>query len=99
MRMRVSLTKAGKKAKFPWNMVTYCVKNVIFFFTNFQNFLEEKDQNIYRNGKFHFKIANISLQKLNFPGMRLPNSTFCPCMNVMKHNDEMRKLFHGRNNR
>ena len=46
------------------------------FFTNFQKCLEEKYQNIYLNGKSHFKIANISLQKHIFPGMRLPNSTF-----------------------
>ena len=65
--------KAGKHAKLPWNMV----KN----FTNFQNFLEEKYQNIHLNDKIPLKIANnISLQKLNFPVMRFPNSAFFPCM-------------------
>ena len=46
------------------------------FFTNFQNFLEEIDQNIHLNDEFPLKIAKISLQKLNFLGMRFPNSTF-----------------------
>ena len=49
-------------------------------FTNFQRFLEEKDQIIHLNDKFPLKITNISLQKQNFPGMRFPNSTFCPCI-------------------
>ena len=39
-------------------------------FTNFQNFLEEKDQNIHLNDKCPFQIANIPLQKQNFPVMR-----------------------------
>ena len=47
---------------------------------NFQIFLEEKDRNIHLNHEFPLKIAKISLQQLNFMGMRIPNSTFCPCM-------------------
>ena len=50
------------------------------FFTHFQKFLEEKDQNIHLNDKFPLKIANTSLQKLNFRIMRFPNSAFFPCM-------------------
>ena len=54
--------------------------NLIIFFRNFQQFSEEKNQNIHINDKFPLKIANTSLQKKNFPGMRLPNSTFFPYM-------------------
>ena len=46
------------------------------FFTNFQNFFEEKDQNIHLNDEFPLKIADISLQNRNVPGMRLTNSAF-----------------------
>ena len=65
--------KAGKNAKLTWNMVKNCIN---FFFTNFQKFLEEKNQNIHLNDEFPLKIANISLQKQNFPGMRFPNPHF-----------------------
>ena len=50
------------------------------FFTHFQKSLEEKDLNIHLNDKFPLKLANIPLQKQNFPGMRFPNSAFFPCM-------------------
>ena len=46
------------------------------FVTNFQKSLEEKDQNINLNDKFPLKIANLSLQKQNFPGIRFTNSAF-----------------------
>ena len=78
---KLPITKAGKNAKFPWNMVKVCIKNVIFF-THFQIFLPEKDTNIHLNDKFPLKIAKISLQKQNFPGIRFPNSTICPCMPI-----------------
>ena len=54
------------------NLAVYAVER-----RKYVRFLEEKDQNIHLNYKFSpFKIANTSLQKQNFPGMRLPNSTF-----------------------
>ena len=46
------------------------------FSPNFQKYLSEKDRNINLDNEFPFKIANISLQEHNFPGMRFPNSTF-----------------------
>ena len=56
-----------------------------FFFTNFQIFLEEKDQNIHLNDIFPLKIAKMSLQNHNFPGMRFPNFTFGPCMHLTNY--------------
>ena len=55
-------------------------KIVSIFSSSFNKFLEEKDQNMHLNDTFPLKIAKISLQKLNFLGVRLPNSTFCMCM-------------------
>ena len=44
-----------------------------------KRFLEEKDKNIHLlNDRFTLKIAKISLQKQNFPGMRFLNSAFFP---------------------
>ena len=43
-----------KNAKFPWNIVKNCIKNVIFF-THFQNFFEEKHRNIHLNDIFPLK--------------------------------------------
>ena len=71
--------KAGQNVKFPGNMVTNFVKNVNFF-TNFQTFLLENDRNIHLNDKFPLKIAKHFLLKQYFPGIRFPNSTFCPCI-------------------
>ena len=71
-------TRLETNAKFPWKVV----KNVNYF-TNFQIFLWQKDRNIHLRDKFPLKIAKIFLQKQDFfLGMRLPNSTFCPCMHV-----------------
>ena len=43
--------------------------------------LYEKDRNIHLNDQFPLKIAKIFMQKQNFPGMSVPNSTLCfPCM-------------------
>ena len=76
--------KTGKNAKFPWNVIKHFIKNLNYF-ANFRHFcIKEKDQNIPY--KFPLKIANISLQKQNFPGMRLPNSTFFPCMIMFQRN-------------
>ena len=58
-----------------WNIVKNCIQKCDFF-TNFHNYLEEKDL----NDKFPFRIANISLQKQNFPGTRFPMSAFFPLM-------------------
>ena len=44
----------------------------------------EKNAKFPRN-LFKKKIANISLQKPNFPGMRFSNSTFFPCMHSGLH--------------
>ena len=63
----LSTFKAGKNAKFLWNMVKNCFKNVNYF-TNSQYFWETKDRNIHLNGTFPLKIANISLQKWKFLG-------------------------------
>ena len=74
----------------------------------FQDCLYEEDQNIHLNAKFPITIANISLEKQNILGMRLPNSTFypiqCPCMNscdcdwlnlgkLSKKREQMLKMF------
>ena len=60
-----------KKCTFPGNMVT----------NKFSDFFTRKThQNIHLNDKFPLKIAKISLQKQNFPGMKLPNSKLFPCM-------------------
>ena len=69
--------KAGQNAKFPWNMVKNCVKNVIFL-QIFQKSLEEKYKNIHLYDNFPLKIAKFPSRRQNFLGTRWPNSTFFP---------------------
>ena len=69
--------KTGKHVKLHWNNTVKNVINNLKFYTFSDAFVKIK---INLNDKFPLKIAKISLQKHNFPGMRFPNSTFCPCM-------------------
>ena len=71
----MGIDRAGKNAKFPWNIVQNCVKNVNIL-PIFRFFCKKKDRNINLNDEFPLKIATLSLQKLNFLGMRFPSSTF-----------------------
>ena len=64
--------KAGKKCETSLEYGQRLHQNGEFC-THFQEILEEKDPNIHLNDKFSLKIANISLQKQNFPEMRCPN--------------------------
>ena len=47
-----ALYKAGKNAG-------HKLRQKCEFYTNFQKCLEEKDQNIYLDGKFHFKFFSM----------------------------------------
>ena len=73
----VSLQQGWKLPNFPW-IWSQILENIWHFYIF--TFLLENDINNHLNDQFTLKIANISLQKQNFLGMRFPNSTFCPCI-------------------